>query len=193
MSLEDIKKKILEDAKKEADEIIEAAKKQADEIIEKAKKEIENLKLSYEKKAKEEYEETIRRGKITADLEVKKMLLAKKRELINRVYEEALTVLKKMNAKKYAKNMEMLLKQAVEKGDEVVIVSENERVINEDFIAKINEKYNFNLKLSDQKGSFIGGFILSQGDIDVNCSFEMLLEAAKDELEPKVVSKLFAS
>lgn len=45
--------------------------------------------------------------------------------------------------------------------------------------------------LSGQTGSFAGGFILKQGDIETNCTFEVLLSGVREDLEGETSSILF--
>ncbi len=40
--------------------------------------------------------------------------------------------------------------------------------------------------LSSKVGEFAGGFILKQGSIEHNCTFEVLVSAVRDELEGEV-------
>jgi len=47
------------------------------------------------------------------------------------------------------------------------------------------------VKMSSTVGGFSGGVILKEGDIENNCTFEVLLGAIRDELEGEVSSILF--
>ena len=46
------------------------------------------------------------------------------------------------------------------------------------------------VKISKTYGSFKGGLILRQGDIDTNCTVEVLCEGLRHELEPEVIRRL---
>ncbi len=48
------------------------------------------------------------------------------------------------------------------------------------------------MKLSDKTGDFAGGFILKQGAIESNCTFEVLVGQVREELEGEASSILFA-
>lgn len=48
------------------------------------------------------------------------------------------------------------------------------------------------LTLSDQTRSIQGGFILSDGEVEVNCSFETLVRMQREQLERQVAELLFA-
>lgn len=46
--------------------------------------------------------------------------------------------------------------------------------------------------ISQQVGGFAGGFILKQGDIESNCTFEVLINGVREELEGETAAILFA-
>ena len=44
----------------------------------------------------------------------------------------------------------------------------------------------YNLEISKEPADIDGGFILSYGDIEENCSFDVLIESSKEELQDKI-------
>lgn len=195
MALADVKTKIEDDARKQADEILEKAKKQAEEIISKAQEEAQKIQEEWMRQAKEERENIFKRREIVADLDLGKIELSMKRSLI----EETLTkARKKMNAldpKKYASFVETVLKTAVkesEKSEGLIYVGEEEAIIDEEWVSNFNQKNDTKLSLADEKLPFRGGFILNVGDIDINCSFDMLIASIQDELELIIAGELFS-
>ena len=50
---------------------------------------------------------------------------------------------------------------------------------------------NPHVSLSKETGSFAGGFLLREGNVETNCTFEVLVSGAKEELEPEVSRVLF--
>ncbi|MEG2087525.1 MAG: V-type ATP synthase subunit E [Angelakisella sp.] len=48
------------------------------------------------------------------------------------------------------------------------------------------------IMLSEESGHFRGGFQLREGSIETNCTFEVLVSGAKEELEPEVARLLFS-
>ncbi len=85
--------------------------------------------------------------------------------------------------------------EAVETGDEEVIVDKNENRINQDLIDQVNQqlrsKGKGSLKLSDQKQDIGAGFILKRGQIKTNVSLIVLLDQARKELEIDLAKELF--
>jgi len=91
--------------------------------------------------------------------------------------------------------MEKLMLDAVETGDEQVVVDNNETVINQGFIKEVNKQLTKdgkgNLKLSDKKQDIGGGFILKRQNISCNVSLDVLIGQAKENLEIEIAKELF--
>ena len=48
------------------------------------------------------------------------------------------------------------------------------------------------LTLSEKTRSMRGGFVMSDGDVEVNCAFETLVRMSREKLEKEVADILFA-
>jgi V/A-type H+-transporting ATPase subunit E len=92
--------------------------------------------------------------------------------------------------------MKKLMIQAVETGDEEVIVGKNETRLNEEFIKKVNRDlgagFKGNLRLSAQRADIAGGFLLSRGRVQVNVSTEVLINQVRESMEMELGGDLFA-
>ena len=126
-----------------------------------------------------------------------KELLAEKRKILDELFEQARQKLLSLPDEQYSELMTKLMLDAVETGDEEVIVDHNENRINQEFIKQINRRlgpgYKGNLRLSQQKNNLGGGFIFKRGKIKNNLSFEVLLARARKELEIELAKDLFKS
>ena len=91
MSLEKIVEKVLNDARKEAAEISRESEKKAEEIRAAARKDASELAASLVEEAKRRAELEASRLVTQARLEGRIQLLRQKRELINRIVDEAFT------------------------------------------------------------------------------------------------------
>jgi vacuolar-type H+-ATPase subunit E/Vma4 len=91
--------------------------------------------------------------------------------------------------------MTKLMLDAVETGDEEVIVDKNEKRIDQEFIKHINRElgsgFKGNLRLANEKQNLGAGFILRRGKIKTNVSLDVLLERARKELEIELAKELF--
>lgn len=87
--------------------------------------------------------------------------------------------------------------EAVETGEEEIIIDKNENRIDREFVSKVNQDlgsdYRGNLRLSEQKQDLGGGFILKHGKIKTNVSVGVLLDQARKELEIELAKELFES
>ena len=48
------------------------------------------------------------------------------------------------------------------------------------------------VRVDDEAGSFSGGLIIREKDIETNCTFEVILEAARKEMETEIAAVLFS-
>jgi V/A-type H+-transporting ATPase subunit E len=189
--------KILADARAEAQKI----KKQTDasEAAEQAKLngQLDEYKKQTEILAKKAGEDEESHILAAARMDIAKQLLAEKRKILDEVFEQARQQLQNMPEQDYRSLCNKLMLEAVETGDEEVIVDKKDNRINQDFIDQINRQLSSNgkgeLKLSDQKQDIGAGFILRRGKIKTNVSLNVLLEQARKELEIDLAKELFTN
>lgn len=193
MSLADIKNKIATDAKQESEFIIQKAQEQIDEIRTKSDAEILLLEESYHGRFKKEEPEILNRREIVAKLDVKKLELDAKQQLITMAFNEAVKALSNLSKDKYLGFIKVLLEESVETGKEIVFLSEKEKNFTKAWLDVYNEEHKTSLTISKEKVSISGGFILQNEDIDTNCSFDMLVSWNREDLEADVVKRLFSA
>lgn len=115
--------------------------------------------------------------------------------IVDEAFAQAQQQLQNLSDEDYQKLCSKLMLEAVETGDEEVIVDNNETRIDHEFIKQINRElgpgYKGNLRLSDERQNLRGGFILKRGKIKNNISFEVLLAQARKELEIELAKELF--
>lgn len=195
MDAEQVIKKILSEANNEAAKIkAEADEKQAAEQSKLAEQLGEYKKQSdiLAKKAAEEKKEHLLAA---ARMDIAKEYLAAKRKILDEVFEKAREQMQNLRDDEYIRLMTKLMLDAVETGDEEVIVNKNEKRIDQKFIKHINRElgpcFKGNLRLADEKQNLGAGFILRRGKIKTNVSLDVLLERARKELEIELAKELF--
>lgn len=194
MSLAQITEKIRKDAEREAEEIIAKANSQAEEIRCRATEENDALKSSFERRYEAERPEIFRRREVVAGLDVKKMMLQAQRDIINDSYAAALEKLRGLGRDEYLGFCAMLLDGAVSSKKETIRVGAGEKHIDAAWIESYNQKNGCAIVLASEKaGDISGGFILEDGRIGVNCSWEMLLQIAQEKFEADIIERLFQS
>lgn len=195
MGTEQVVEKILADAQAEAENIKkQAEEKQADE----RKKLNEQLK-EYNNQTQTLAEKTAKDKKLhilaAARMEIAKQYLAEKRKILDELFDKAQKKLRNLPDKEYVNIMTKLMLDAVETGDEEVIIDKKEKRIDQSFIKQVNRKlgpgYKGNLRLSEETKDLGAGFILKRGKIKNNVSIEVLLAKARNELEIGLAKQLF--
>ena len=197
MEAEQVVEKILADAKAEADKI----KKQADDqdAAEQAKltEQLDEYKKQTELLAKKAGEDKKSHILAAARMDIAKEYLFEKRKILDEVFEQARRQLQNLPDEEYRTLIKKLLLDAVETGDEEVVVDTNEGRIDHEFIKQINRELGSgkksDLKLSDEKQDIGAGFILKRGKIKTNVSIQVLLEQARKELEIELAKELFGN
>jgi len=195
MEAKQVVDKILADAKAEAEKIKKQTK--ANEAAEQAKlnEQLDEYKKQTEILAKKAGEDEQSHILAAARMDIAKQLLAEKRKILDEVFEQARQQLQNLPEQQYRKLCTKLLLEAVETGDEEVIVDKNEQRINEELIHQVNQQLSSkgkgNLKLSDLRQDIGAGFILKRGQIKTNVSLDVLLEQARKELEIDLAKELF--
>ncbi len=191
--IEKITGRIAADAGREIDEINAEARRQADEIL-----------ARYEAQAKRESEEILSRGKRNADerverlasvaqLDARKLELAAKQEMLSKAYDLALEKLVNLPDKDYVTLLADLAVKASSTGKEAVIFSQKDRTrYGKQVVTQANERLkDGHLTMSEQTRPIQGGLILSDGDVEVNCTFETLVRLQRGEMDREVAKVLF--
>jgi V/A-type H+-transporting ATPase subunit E len=187
--------KILADAKAEAEKIKKQAKEK--EAVEQAKlkeqlREFDEQTQAIAKKAGEDKKAHLLAA---ARMDIARQLLVEKRKILDEAFAQARQHLENLSDEQYCKLMAKLMLQAVESGDEEVIINNEEKRIDQKFIKNINQQLapgrKGNLRLSDERANLGRGFILKRGKIKNNVSVEVLLAQARRELEIELAKELF--
>ena len=192
MSIENITANILNDAKNTAERSLLNAELTGQDIINNAKKEAEALIKSEAEKALKDAESLKSRKVSAAELQGRKMLLTAKQEAINKSFNVSLEKLRSMQSEEY---INLLANQIVTipNCEGTIVLNELDREkIGEKLINSVNEKLNEKkVTLSNKTQKSSGGFILKRGNIEINSTFEAILNSMKDELTGEIASALF--
>lgn len=184
--------RIREDAQKEIDGVLAEAKQQAAEITaayaRQAEAECEAIVARGEKAAAEREE---RLGAVS-QLESRKEVLAAKQEVIEEAFGLALKKLLALPEEQYVALLADLAVEAAKTGSEKLVFSEENQTLGAKVVAAANAKLpGGKLTLSEEKRPVAGGFILSDGAIEVNCTFDTLIRLERGALAGQVAKVLF--
>ena len=192
--IEKITGRINEDVQREIDAMTADARRQADEIA-----------ARYEAQAQRESEEIVARGRRNADerverlasvaqLEARKLELAAKQEMLQKAFDKALERLLTLPEEQYIVLLSELAVKAARTGREQVILSQKDRTrYGKQAVTAANEKLGDkgHLTLSQESRPIKGGLILSDGDVEVNGTFETLVRLQRGALDREVAKVLF--
>ncbi|MBU7016493.1 MAG: hypothetical protein HXS44_03215 [Theionarchaea archaeon] len=190
MGIEDIKKKILQDAAQEKEEILAEARKKAKEIREEGERTAEKRKEAIILKANQEATDERHTVLTMERLEARKVLLTEKQKVIEKAFEKALEMLS--THPEYSEIMETLLLDVARGGEELILSPRDRESLGNGFLKKVNKNLSPTLTLSKETRKMAGGFILRTPEMEINESFEERIRALRDEIEAEVARRLFA-
>ena len=128
-----------------------------------------------------------------AQLDARKLELSAKQGMLSRAYDRALEKLTGLPDGAYTDLLAQLAVEASSTGREAVILSPKDRARHgKAAVTRANEKLGDGHRtLSEQTRPIQGGLILSDGDVEVNCSFETLVRLIRGETDREVAKVLF--
>lgn len=181
------------------------AKSQADAILAEAEKQCEAIRADYDKKAAQVYAEKVRTGtkacqdqvdsvQRIARMEAKKALLSVKQEMVAKSFDQAQQLLTSLPEEQYVAFLAKLAARASVSGDEEIVLNARDRAAVGEAVVKAANALlkGGKLSLSERTGSFAGGLILSRGNVEANCTAELLVELCRGEMSAEIADMLFA-
>lgn len=190
--------KIIERIKKNSeincDSILNDAEKQADELRAaseaKSKADVERIAAETDRKSKE----IIDSAHSGSELEEKKEILSAKVEIIDSVIDQVSQTLKDLPDEKYFDAIYKLAGKYARPEDGVMLLSKKDLDrLPADFEKTLNSKLEQgSIKVSKDPRDLDGGFVLSYGGIEINCSFAALIKESEDDIKDELSRILFA-
>ena len=175
-----------------------------DAILAEAEQRCAEIRGVYEQKAKDAYAEKIRAGvKANQDrlesmerlskMEGRKALLAVKQDMVSESFDRAAELLVNLPEEQYVALLARLAAEGSVTGDEQIVLNARDRkAVGEKVCAAANEKLkDGRLTLAPDCGDFKGGLILRRGNIEVNCTAELLVELCRGDIASELAQVLF--
>ena len=190
--IEKITSRIAADTQAEIDRVLAEARAEAEKITAKycaqAERESAEAKAKNEKAAAEREERLVS----MAQMEIRRDLLAARQAQVEIAFNQALEQLCAMPQDTYIKVAADLLTRAAPGGrGEAVFSPADRETVGRAAVDAANQKLNGKLKLSDQTRPLKGGFILVDGSVEVNCTFDTLVRLQKGGMAGEVAKVLF--
>lgn len=189
--------KIIEDAEAEREIILKKAEVESNAIIKKKIDEAKEVGSSIIEKAN--IEAKLKRERIISNttLKVRNEKLAAKQRVISDIFNEAFDKLCSMSNGDFLNYLKAtIISLKIDGDEEIILNTQNREFVDSRFISEINNELITmnklgNLRISSRIGEFKGGFILEKNGIEINNTFEALINSYRDELEFEVANILF--
>ena len=190
--IENIALRIREDAEKEAKDLLTRAEQRAAQARADADREAadlrENLRREGEADAQRQYDLLL----AAQETEDRKQLLTAKQELVARAFQRAVEQLCALEDEPYALLLAKLAASAAETKQEKIILNERDTArVGSRVAEEANRLCAGSLTLAEETRPIVGGLILSQGKIEVNCALDTLAALRRNELAGKASALLF--
>lgn len=186
--IENVSKKILDDAARQKEEMLEAAEKKAQEILSEAEDKRSRIKSEAKKQASEKYDQVYQMvlSKNLAQMEQK--VLLSKLGLIEGVIEKAKKRLKESDSKEYLTYIKGVL-NSLDLPEGAYMIGKNEKGLKEEALRPLMDQAN--IKRSKDEPDFDEGVKIVSGNAQYSISFPDAIEAIKEDLKIELASFLF--
>jgi len=183
--LDNVSKKILEDAAAEKEKILTEARGKASAIVEEAEKKAEEIKQEGKLKAKEKYQEVFDVEVTRAKTELNQKVINYKIDLIDDVIAEAKKRLSDLDKKEYERFLRKTLKELKVKNGSYQIGSQ-EKSINGKMIESMAK-----LKKAGGKPDFKKGIKIIKGKAQYNITADSLIDPNIEDIRMETAFNLF--
>ena len=192
MSIEKITSKILSEASELKEKTLGEARAQSDAVLAEAEKKAQEMVEAGRKRGLEEKEKIISRRKSVADIDCRKVFLAKKQELIGQCFDRAVDDIIAMDKDRYTELLTALGTNSGMTGGQLIF-NENERAaIGQKVVDALNSRIEGgSFSLSEETRPLRGGYMLMCGQTFINNTIEALVEEARPELTAEVAKMMF--
>lgn len=195
--IEKITARIIEDAEREIAAMQQETEEEVNTLLAQAQTEAEQESMELLIRGRRAAEERRERLSSSADMECRKLELAAKQELLQQSFDAALEELCALPQERYVTLLSALAVEASSSGRERMILSARDADrLGEDIVKAANAALQKagrrgELTLSQETRPIPGGFILAEGDVELNCAFDTLIRLQREKLEKEVAAILF--
>ena len=187
--LDRILEEIARDAQSAAEQKRAEAEASAARTLERAREDAKAVEAEAAQRAELEYKRIVSRAHSTGEISKKSVLLREKQRIIDGVIHDAHVRIVGLDDAAYFALMGRLLDKYASGEAGMVLLSPRDRArVPAEFVAAAEAK---GLKISDETRNMDGGFVLSYGSVEENCSIDALMESERDRLHDAVKGFLF--
>ena len=191
--LEKIVQQIRDEAQQAADAVIAQAKEEAGQLAAKAAEDARTQSGAILAKSKTDVQNHLAAARSAAELAQRRAVLAAKQEIIGEAIESARQSIYKLPDSDYfALILKMISKFSLPQEGELLFSPADLWRLPASFETSLAKSANGKLTVSRETRDIDGGFVLSYGGIEENCSIEALFYAARERLQDRVQELLFS-
>lgn len=196
-NLDNLSAKIIEDASIKADTILKEASENGKLMIEDKIKKAEVLKVQMLEKSKIEAVTVKQRIISNAKLAVRNGNIVAKQKMIDKVFVEALEKLLVIGNEEYLQLLKnYVLSMPIAGNEEIILPGKYIDLVSEEYLSEMNIALIAlgklgEIKVSNENRDIKSGFIVIKNGIEINNTFESLVNSLRDELESEIVKELF--
>ncbi|AIY84928.1 MAG: V-type ATP synthase subunit E [Clostridium baratii] len=196
-NINNLTSKILSDAEERKESILKEANEEKAKIVSKKEALAKSEEATMVEKAKTEAKTAKERIISGAELRSRNEKLTAKQAVIDKVFEKSIEKLCKMSDQEIKEFIKNKIVNADVVGDETIILNEKgNKLVDANLLKEINSELlakgkKGELTISKEVRNFKGGFILEKDGIEINNTFEDLVNSERDDLEFEVAKVLF--
>ena len=192
MSIEKITSKIISEASELKDKTLSEARVQSDAVLAEAQKKAQEMVEESKKRGLEEKEKIISRRKSVADIDCRKVFLAKKQELIGQCFDKAVDEIISVDEADYTDLLTALGKNSGLTAGQLIFNEKERAAIGQKVVDALNAAIpGGSFALSEETRKLRGGYMLMCGQTFINNTIEALVEEARPELVAEVAKMMF--
>lgn len=194
--MDKITARIIADAEREIAEIQRENDEKIEALTAEAQSAAEQESLELLTRGRRAAEERRERLSSSAAVECHKLELAAKQELLEETFATAVEQLCSLPRGEYLALIASLAAEAAEGGEQMILSPRDAEQYGTEVILMANTALRAagkrgELTLSAETRPIPGGFILSSGDVELNCAFDTLVRLRREKLEKEVAKILF--
>ncbi|GAA0078320.1 V-type ATP synthase subunit E family protein [Clostridium sp. CTA-5] len=194
-NINNLTSKIIKDAEDKKVIILSEAEDKKKKIIAKKQEEATSEEKIIIEKAEREAISRQERIISSAELQARNEKLKSKQTILNEVFETSIKELCNISNDDFKEFVKSAILNTNICGDQNLILNDQgKKIVDEDFVSEINKELGSKGKiiLSKETRNFKGGFILEKDGIEINNTFEDLVNSLRDELGLEVARVLFS-
>ncbi len=181
--------RILSDATEKASSLLSSAKSQAQQKIDSVKLWAENYNFAQKQLLDAEVKDIVFRKITVAELDVRKLILKARQDVISTVFDKTYEKLCNLDKKTYLEFVNKLVENYADDNDEIVLSCDG--VLSDVDVKTLKVMSVKKLTVAKETGDFIGGIMLVGKVCDKDLSFKRLVDNKKDDISAKIAEALF--